>query len=310
MNRAILFYRRGSTAANPAGNSYHINSIAPPMNFSYSQARGTWCLEHNGRYRLFMGSDYFVMGDCVHAPNIQLPETAPELAPMLAGLPVYLSDASTVYANIKTRYGDVDILDIMNHDTSLTTVGIAKMSAFTDSAFSGRMPFGGEILYTSVVDDAAYCSVIRREPGTEPYKYGSSFVRDGGESRWRKMAAGIGTTSTTTRLVDGSCDSGDQTVIRDIFSSRKRSETAAGLDANPTPSKILATNSLASNSQPSLAENRQHEEENNATHDSGTDISNHPLLQPTAPLQQQLVLMENGSVVNNDDDMLGNIFHG
>lgn len=158
MNRSILIY--GDNTESDSRQVYRLNSLAPIVNVSYDIEQERWCISRIGETvgRVYMGSDYFVMADCVLGSSF-FPPNENDINIITSGLPDYMDYTFRVLKSLYVMYKDFDILDRINLDNNLTSLNLSDIS---DIPLSPSIPF--KSIYTDIdVDvDPQLCQMISK----------------------------------------------------------------------------------------------------------------------------------------------------
>lgn len=132
MNRALLFTRTvkpSDTGSNVDSVSYTLNTLMPPINYSYDNEKKIWCYKQStsGMIRVFMGTDYFVMTDYVIGPYLEI-STDDELKYVFRYLNNYLQIAENTTYYINSIYKNLDVLNVVNIDQKLKLNVLSEIS--------------------------------------------------------------------------------------------------------------------------------------------------------------------------------------
>lgn len=132
MNRALLFTRTvkpSDTGSNVDSVSYTLNTLMPPINYSYDNEKKIWCYKKStsGMIRVFMGTDYFVMTDYVIGPYLEI-STDDELKYVFRYLNNYLKIAENTTYYINSIYKNLDVLNVVNIDQKLKLNVLSEIS--------------------------------------------------------------------------------------------------------------------------------------------------------------------------------------
>lgn len=132
MNRALLFTRTekpSDTGSNVDSVSYTLNTLMPPINYSYDNEKKIWCYKRStsGMIRVFMGTDYFVMTDYVIGPYLEI-STDDELKYVFRYLSNYLQIAENTTYYINSIYKNLDVLNVVNIDQKLKLNVLSEIS--------------------------------------------------------------------------------------------------------------------------------------------------------------------------------------